>query len=44
MLRNIGNLIANYIEEEKLNGKFIDIYDFLERLMFILEIMHHLHQ
>lgn len=29
-IRNIGNLIANYIEEERLNGKFIDIYDFLK--------------
>lgn len=31
-IRNIGNLIANYIEEEKLNGKFIDIYNFLKRI------------
>ena len=31
-IRNIGNLIANYIEEERLNGKFIDIYDFLRRI------------
>ena len=24
--------VANYIEEERLNGKFIDIYDFLKRI------------